>query len=53
MATSLDATEVTVVRPAGTVSPTDYSHGPADNNDHSDTGGHDGGTDDNDFPGRG
>jgi hypothetical protein len=53
MATSLDATDVTVVRPTGTVSPTDYSSGPADNNDHWDFGGHDGGTDDNDFPGSG
>ena len=41
MATSLDVTEVTVIRSAAVVSPTDYSHGPADNNDHVD------------FPGRG
>lgn len=53
MATSLDATEVTVIRPTAMVSPTDYSHGPADNNDHFDPGGQDAGTDDNDFPGRG
>ncbi len=51
MAKSLDATDVTVVRPTGTVSPTNNSHGPADDNDHWNFGGHDGGIDDNDFPG--
>lgn len=34
MANSLDATEVTVIRPIGTVSPTDFSRGPADHSHH-------------------
>lgn len=50
MSKSLDATEVTVVRPSGTVSPTDFSHGPSDDNDHFNFGGHDGGIDDSDAP---
>lgn len=50
MATSLNATDVTVVRPTGAVSPTDFSRGPADDNDHWNFGGHDGGIDDSDWP---
>jgi hypothetical protein len=34
MANTLDATEVTVVRPSGTVSPTGYSHSLADYQHH-------------------
>jgi hypothetical protein len=49
MATTLNATDVTVVRPTGTVSPTDRSKGPYDNNDWYDFSGHDHGQDDNDF----
>ncbi len=49
MAKSLDATDVVVVRPAGTVSPMDKSHGKYDNNDWYDLSGHDHGVDDNDF----
>lgn len=50
MAKSLDATDVSVVRPTGTVSPQDVSTGPYDNNNSNDPGGLDRGIDNNDFP---
>ncbi len=49
MATSLDATDVTVVRPTGRLSPMDPSNGPYDNNNWFDPGGVDG-HDDHDAP---
>ncbi|MGH3782201.1 MAG: hypothetical protein ACRDRO_16670 [Pseudonocardiaceae bacterium] len=52
MTKSLAATEITVIRPTGTVSPMDHSNGPQDNNDYVDPANHDG-TDDGDFPGKG
>lgn len=34
MTDSLDATEITVFRPTGTISPTGHSHSPVDFNHH-------------------
>lgn len=48
MAKSLDPADITVVRPAGTVSPDDYNRG-VDDTDIHDIGGLDNGLDDNDF----